>query len=95
MSFLPTGSPHFKGFRQIKQSDYDLMKALCEPIDIIVKCKNIHLTFRLSDQEKGTLSQMRISDDYTPGFESMFEEGTIMTMCANPIPNTRKKVSLL
>ena len=78
MSFLPTGSPHFKGFRrQIKQSDYDLMKALCEPIDnIIVKCKNIHLTFRLSDQEKGNLSQLRISDDYMPGFESMFEEGT-------------------
>ena len=78
MSLLPTGSPHFKGFRrQIKQSDYDLMKALCEPLDnIIVKCKNIHLTFRLSDQEKGNLSQVRISDDYTPGFESMFEEGT-------------------
>lgn len=78
MSLLPTGHTHFKGFRrQIKQSNYDLMKALCEPIDnIIVKCKHIHINFRLSDKEKGNLSQVRISDDYPSGFEGLFEEGT-------------------
>ena len=77
MQRLPTGSPHFKGvYRQHRQSDYNLKKALCEFVDNpIMKCNQITVRFRLSDQEKGNLSQLIISDDYLLGFEHMFQEG--------------------
>lgn len=34
------------------------------------------LYFCLTDQEKGHLSKLSISDDYFKGFERMFKEGT-------------------
>ena len=78
MQRLPTGSPHFKGARrQHRQSDYDLNKAVLEFVDnVITKCKNINVLFNLTEQEKGYLSKLSISDDYPNGFENMFQEGT-------------------
>jgi hypothetical protein len=78
MQRLPTGSPNFKGARrQHRQSDYDLKKAILEFVDnIITKCKSVNVLFNLTDQEKGHLSKLSISDDYPKGFEHMFKEGT-------------------
>jgi hypothetical protein len=78
MQRLPTGSPNFKGARrQHRQSDYDLKKAILEFVDnVITKCKNVNVLFNLTDQEKGHLSKLSISDDYLKGFEHMFKEGT-------------------
>jgi len=78
MQRLPTGSPHFKGARrQHRQSDYNLNKAVLEFVDnIITKCNRVNVVFNLTDQEKGHLSKLTISDDYTPGFENMFQVGT-------------------
>ena len=78
MERLPTGSPHFKGVRrQHRQSDYNLKKATCEFVDnAIMICQQITVGFKLSEQGKGNLSQLTISDDYVNGFENMFQEGT-------------------
>jgi hypothetical protein len=78
MQRLPTCSPHFKGARrQHRQSDYDLNKAVLEFVDnIITKCNRVNVVFNLTDQEKGHLSKLTISDDYPPGFENMFQVGT-------------------
>uniref|UniRef100_A0A6C0D9M9 DNA mismatch repair protein S5 domain-containing protein n=1 Tax=viral metagenome TaxID=1070528 RepID=A0A6C0D9M9_9ZZZZ len=69
---LPAGSPHFKSmYRQHKQSDYDLIKSVCEFVDNVLKCKNIHINTRVLDSRIHTIT---ISDDAN-GFENMFEPG--------------------
>ena len=70
---LPSGMPHFKGiYRQNKQSDYDLKKAICEFIDNpLMKCDKIKIQTRVTDSK---ISEIKISDDAN-GFEDMFEEG--------------------
>jgi len=69
---LPAGSPHFKSmYRQHKQSDYDLIKSICEFVDNVLKCKNIHINTRVLDSRIHTIT---ISDDAN-GFENMFEPG--------------------
>ena len=77
MQRLPTGSPNFKGARrQHRQSDYDIKKAILEFVDnVITKCNHVNVLFNLTDQKKGTLSKLSISDDYPKGFENMFKIG--------------------
>ena len=71
-----TGSPHFKGeYNKYKNSDYNLVKALCEFIDnVITKCKNININIEKDSEDK--VNKIIVSDDYTHGFEKMLESGT-------------------
>jgi hypothetical protein len=83
-SRLPSGSPHFKGvYRQNKQSDYDLKKAVCEFIDNpLLTSSTIKINVRVTDSRIQTIT---ISDD-ADGFENMFEPGI-----ANPFNMTHMR----
>ena len=83
-SRLPSGSPHFKGvYRQNKQSDYDLKKAVCEFIDNpLLNSSTIKINVRVTDSRIQTIT---ISDD-ADGFENMFEPGI-----ANPFNMTHMR----
>lgn len=86
LSRLPSGAPNFKGvYRQNKQSDYDLKKAICEFLDnAITICNTIKLKIKISEDHK--INFISISDNAN-GFVNMFETGT-----SNPFNMTHMRI---
>jgi hypothetical protein len=75
MSNLNTGAPHFKSIaKQYRHANYTLEKAINECVDnIIKKATEIHINTDVDDDNR--LQELRISDNYKYGFESINELG--------------------
>ena len=72
---LNTGAPHFKSVaKQHRHANYTLEKVLNEGVDnVIKKATEIHITTDVDDSNR--LQEIKISDDYLNGFESINEVG--------------------
>ena len=72
---MNTGAPHFKSvMKQHRHANYTLSKALNEFIDnIIKKTDEIHVYTQVDDNQK--LQEIRISDNYSLGFENLDCDG--------------------
>ena len=75
MKSLTTGAPHFRSVaKQHRHANYTLEKVINEAIDnIIKKATEIHLTTDIDSD--GRLQELKISDNYVNGFESINQEG--------------------
>ena len=75
MMSLNTGAPHFKSVaKQHRHANYTLEKVLNEAVDnVIKKATEIHITTDVDDAHR--LQEIKISDDYLNGFESINEVG--------------------
>ena len=73
---IKTGCSHFAGeYRKYKRSGYNVIKAMCEFVDnIITKCSNINIS--IETDSDNIIHQIKISDDYSNGFENICSEGT-------------------
>jgi len=72
---LNTGAPHFRSIaKQHRHANYTLEKVINEAVDnIIKKATEIHLTTDVDSD--GRLQELKISDNYVSGFESINQEG--------------------
>lgn len=72
---LNTGAPHFRSIaKQHRHANYTLEKVVNEAVDnIIKKATEIHLTTDVDSD--GRLQELKISDNYVNGFESINQEG--------------------
>ena len=70
------GTPHFKGIvNQCRSASYNFDMMINEFIDnIIKKCTEIKIK-TLLDSESNRLYELRISDNYSLGFENILESG--------------------
>jgi len=75
MMSLNTGAPHFRSIaKQHRHANYTLEKVINEAVDnIIKKATEIHLTTDVDSD--GRLQELKISDNYINGFESINQEG--------------------
>ena len=75
MTSINTGAPHFRSIaKQHRHANYTLEKVINEAVDnIIKKASNIHIVIEVDDENR--LQELKISDDYILGFESINEEG--------------------
>ena len=75
MMSLNTGAPHFRSIaKQHRHANYTLEKVVNEAVDnIIKKATEIHLTTDVDSD--GRLQELKISDNYVNGFESINQEG--------------------
>jgi hypothetical protein len=75
MMCLNTGAPHFKSIaKQHRHANYTLEKVINEGIDnIIKKATEIHIYTDVDNDNR--LQELKISDNYTHGFESINEIG--------------------
>ena len=75
MMSLNTGAPHFRSIaKQHRHANYTLEKVINEAVDnIIKKATEIHLTTDVDSD--GRLQELKISDNYVSGFESINQEG--------------------
>ena len=75
MQSLNTGAPHFRSIaKQHRHANYTLEKVVNEAVDNIIKrATEIHLTTDVDSD--GRLQELRISDNYINGFESINQEG--------------------
>ena len=75
MMSLNTGAPHFRSIaKQHRHANYTLEKVVNEAVDnIIKKATEIHLTTDVDSD--GRLQELKISDNYVIGFESINQEG--------------------
>jgi len=75
MMSLNTGAPHFRSIaKQHRHANYTLEKVINEAVDnIIKKATEIHLTTDVDSD--GRLQELKISDNYVIGFESINQEG--------------------
>ena len=75
MQSLKTGAPHFRSIaKQHRHANYTLEKVVNEAVDNIIKrATEIHLTTDVDSD--GRLQELRISDNYVNGFESINQEG--------------------
>jgi hypothetical protein len=75
MTSLNTGAPHFKSvMKQHRHANYTLSKVLNEFIDNVIKKTNeIRIFTQIDDTEK--LQEIRVSDNYIHGFDSLDSEG--------------------
>lgn len=75
MMSLNTGAPHFRSIaKQHRHANYTLEKVVNEAVDnIIKKATEIHLTTDVDSD--GRLQELKISDNYVSGFESINQEG--------------------
>lgn len=71
------GCPHFRGeIRKYQQADYNIFKALYEFIDNVIskrQTKNVYVDFKFDGNQ---ITNIKISDDYKPGFENIRANGT-------------------
>ena len=75
MNSLNTGAPHFKSIaKQHRHANYTLEKVINECVDnVIKKATEIHITTDVDDY--GRLQELKISDNYINGFESINQLG--------------------
>jgi hypothetical protein len=75
MQSLHTGAPHFKSIaKQHRHANYTLEKVINEGVDnIIKKASKIHIDTQVDSDKR--LQELRISDNYLYGFESINEVG--------------------
>ena len=75
MQSLNTGAPHFKSIaKQHRHANYTLEKVINEGVDnIIKKASEIHINTQVDSDKR--LQELRISDNYSYGFESINEVG--------------------
>jgi hypothetical protein len=75
MMSLNTGAPHFKSIaKQHRHANYTLEKVINEGVDNIIK-KASEIRIYTDVDSDNRLQEIRISDNYTDGFESINEEG--------------------
>jgi hypothetical protein len=75
MNSLNTGAPHFKSIaKQHRHANYTLEKVINECVDnVIKKATEIHITTDVDDY--GRLQELKISDNYINGFDSINQLG--------------------
>ena len=75
MKSLNAGAPHFKSIaKQHRHANYTLEKVIKEAVDnIIKKATEIRITTDTDDVDR--LQELKISDNYINGFDSINEEG--------------------